>query len=178
VAIEVPRALVEFILLGPEDDRRQLQDSPILGDVWVAFAKNPGARLDLLISPHREHSAGTVASELVQCRIKDAHVAYLQGIVAAKLTFDEVLHYIIPMTTWWTEKRIAGGIESYIKAPGTMVGDIEAILEAAHNWISGKPGSAMRDLETRKRYIALAGLILWAQRQKATARSKRASPAS
>ena len=38
-SLEVPRALVEFILLGPEDDRRQLQDSPILGDVWLEFGR-------------------------------------------------------------------------------------------------------------------------------------------
>ena len=38
MAIEIPSSLVDFILLGPSDDRRQLQDSPILGDVWVAFA--------------------------------------------------------------------------------------------------------------------------------------------
>ena len=50
MAIEIPRTLVEFILLGPEDDRRQLQDSPILGDVWVAFAEKPHERQDLLIT--------------------------------------------------------------------------------------------------------------------------------
>ena len=35
MAIEIPRALIEYILLGSGDSRRQLQDSPILGDVWV-----------------------------------------------------------------------------------------------------------------------------------------------
>src|ERR1700704_5268285 len=66
MAIEIPRSLVEFIPLGPEDDRRQLQDSPILGDVWVEFAKNPGGRLELLITPFKESTAGTVARELRQ----------------------------------------------------------------------------------------------------------------
>ena len=62
--IKIPRSLVEFILLGPEDDRRQLQDSPILGDVWVEFAKNPAQRLELLITPYKETSAGAVARTL------------------------------------------------------------------------------------------------------------------
>ena len=35
MAIPIPSPLVEFILLGPLDDLLQLQDSPILGDVWV-----------------------------------------------------------------------------------------------------------------------------------------------
>ena len=65
MAIEVPRALVEFILLGPEDDRRQLQDSPILGDVWVEFAKRPGDRLELLITPYKDQPAGHVATIVV-----------------------------------------------------------------------------------------------------------------
>jgi hypothetical protein len=46
LTLELPRALVEFILLGPEGDRRQLQDSPILGDVWLEFGRKPGARLE------------------------------------------------------------------------------------------------------------------------------------
>src|ERR1700676_1494431 len=72
MAIEVPRAVVEFILLGPEDDRRHLQTSPILGDVWVEFAKKPSEELELLITPYKEHRAGTVAHELSECEeIKD-----------------------------------------------------------------------------------------------------------
>ena len=46
------RALVELVLLGPTNDRRQLQDSPVLGDVWVAYAVNPAAAIDLHITPH------------------------------------------------------------------------------------------------------------------------------
>ena len=52
---------VEFVLLGPTNDRRQLQDSPILGDVWIEFAKKPTMPMDLLITPDRERLAGPVA---------------------------------------------------------------------------------------------------------------------
>jgi len=164
MAIEVPRSLVEFILLGPEDDRRQLQDSPILGDVWVEFAKRPADRLELLITPYKENAAGTVASELADCdEIEDADIAYLQGIVAAKLSFEEVLRFVVPMTHWWNDRRIESAIESYISSPATMREDIGAILTAAGKWLRNESGAGMQDLETRKRYIALAGLILWAQ---------------
>jgi serine protease AprX len=54
MAIEIPRALVEHMLLGPPDDRRQLQDSPILGDVWIAFASRPDQAIDLLITPYKD----------------------------------------------------------------------------------------------------------------------------
>ena len=64
MAIPIPRPLVEFILLGPLDDRRQVQDSPILGDVWVEYGKNPNKALDLLIEPYRGQHAGAVAAAI------------------------------------------------------------------------------------------------------------------
>jgi serine protease AprX len=81
-------AFVEFILLGPAHDRRQLQDSPILGDVWVEFAKAPVELRELLITPHREHAAGAVASAIDE-RIPRAagepaaDIAPIHGIIAA-----------------------------------------------------------------------------------------------
>src|SRR4028118_1149981 len=64
MAISIPSPLVEFILLGPLDDRRQLQDSPILGDVWVEFGRQPDQPLDLLIAPYRGQHAGSVATAI------------------------------------------------------------------------------------------------------------------
>src|SRR3954470_16525966 len=102
------RELVDLILLGPTGDRRQLQDSPVLGDVWLSFARDPATRKDLLITPYRDHAAGPVAvaltnglRQLAQSRkmkkagmaayLKDISVAYLQGLVAARLSFEELL---------------------------------------------------------------------------------------
>jgi serine protease AprX len=171
MAIEVPRLLVEFILLGPEDDRRQLQDSPILGDVWVEFAKNPGDRLELLITPYKEQAAGTVAYELSEyADIGQGNIAYLQGIVAARLTFEEVLRFVVPMTSWWNDPRIAKAIEGYASNPESMVADIAEILADADKWLNKNSEISMQDVEARKRYITLAGLILWAQQQKRTSK--------
>src|SRR6476620_3107778 len=104
------RALVELVFLGPANDRRQLQDSPVLGDVWIAFAANPAQPMDLLITPHKERSAGPVAV-LIAKRIRElglgrepgqeADIAYLQGFVAARLFFHELISVIVPMTDWW-----------------------------------------------------------------------------
>jgi serine protease AprX len=57
MVIPIPRSFVEFILLGPTDDRRQLQGLPILGDVWIAFATTPDKPLELRITPSREQPA-------------------------------------------------------------------------------------------------------------------------
>jgi serine protease AprX len=170
--IAIPRSLVEFILLGPEDDRRQLQDSPILGDVWVEFATHPGDPLELLITPYREQAAGAVASQLAeygqsQDGIRDADVAYLQGIIAARLSFEEVLRFVVPMTQWWKDRRMKEAVERYAAVDGleAMVKDIRNLLEAAGDWQAKRSRTAMQDVEARKRYIALAGLILWAEDQ-------------
>ena len=79
--------IVERILLGAEEDKRQLQDSPILGDVWLAYAHDPGGLQDLLITPHRETTGPRLAKE-IRMRLLDkadrsavtARVAYLQGL--------------------------------------------------------------------------------------------------
>src|SRR6185312_424011 len=158
MAIPIPSKLVEFILLGPLDDRRQIQDSPILGDVWVEYGKKPAARLDLLIVPYRAEHPGVVAGKIDDAispasdkpaanqisttvvgntsgdenksgvenedtlngklpswdEINDSDgpaetednpkVAYLQGLVVARMKFEEVLTIVIPKTGWWLSK--------------------------------------------------------------------------
>jgi hypothetical protein len=168
MAIEIPRALVEFILLGPEDDRRQLQDSPILGDVWIEFARAPAEKVELLITPYREQAAGTLAHALAEnAGLEEAEIAYLQGIVAARLSLEELLRFVVPMTQWWQARNIAGAMSDYMAAPDAMAADIQALFDAARQWLKGRSSHAMQDVETRKRYIALAGLLLWARSEPA-----------
>jgi serine protease AprX len=170
------RALVEFVLLGPTNDRRQLQDSPILGDVWIAFATRPGAPQDLLISPYKTRSAGPVAA-LVAKRVREfkpktalsraanqaAHVAYLQGIVAARLFFREVLELVVPMTGWWKDRHVEEALSEYDTA--TVKARLNAILKwanARHPDDQDRLAREFATFATLDRYVALAGLILWA----------------
>ena len=105
-----------------------MQDSPILGDVWLEFGRKPGSRLDLLITPYKDRAAATLASvltgdlELVNGEPKEgpvpglpdrANIAFLQGIVAASLRFDEVLGYVVPMTSWWRDQRGAALLNEF-----------------------------------------------------------------
>ena len=175
--IPIPRTLVEFILLGPTDDRRQLQDSPILGDVWIAYAENPAEALDLLITPHKTLAAGHVAAKIARRIDRDgADVAYLQAIVAARLRFVEVLSVVVPMTEWWHEKRTQKMLESYGRDQDDQTGDAESstlngekieaaiarALEAARAWHAKQSSAAGQHTGPLDRYVALAGLILWA----------------
>jgi serine protease AprX len=182
--ISIPRALVEFILLGPTDDRRQLQDSPILGDVWIAFAENPAEPLDLLITPHRTQPAGAVAAQIAgRVGQEGTDVAYLQAIVAARLRFEDVLRVVVPMTEWWHEKRTQKILESYTRSQNEAGGNrsapmlnvrkieeaITRALEGARAWHAKQPSATGQHVGPLDRYVALASLILWA----ATATSQR-----
>ncbi len=173
--IPIPRALVEFILLGPTDDRRQLQDSPILGDVWIAFAENPAGALDLLITPHKTQPAGHVAAKIADSIDRDdTDIAYLQAILAARLDFEEVLSVVVPMTEWWHEKRTRKMLEKYgrdaddrtsgasILSAKKVEATIAKVLEAARAWQLKKNRVAVEDAGPLDRYVTLAALILWA----------------
>jgi serine protease AprX len=164
MALEIPRSLVEFILLGPEDDRRQLQDSPVLGDVWVAFAQEPGQPQELLITPHKDYTAGKVASLLAhQPELADAEVAFLQGVVAARLTFAQVLRFVLPVTYWWNYRHLGGTILKYVEDQA-FPAELGGLLNDVAAWRRRQRLSAsIRDIPSYKRYMALAALILWAE---------------
>lgn len=180
------RALVDLVLLGPTHDRRQLQDSPILGDVWLAFANKPAQPQDLLMSPYRTRPSGPVAA-LVSTRVQalrsgrhrtgtraygrasedDApHVAYLQGLVAARLYFREVLELIVPMTGWWNTRK------KQLLAYGADVATrdrLEERITAIVRWAKAKSSDeqdriarAFVSFTTLDRYVSLAGVMLWA----------------
>ena len=187
MAFQIDRKIVDFILLGPEDDRRQLQDSPILGDVWIEFAKQPGAQLDLLITPYKATPASKVATLLSERlgdsekpkkvgksgkRVKgvaapetNANVAYLQGIVAAKLSFEKVLRYVVPMTKWWTDKKNA--MSNVWEERDKLHDEVRRIFAAEAEWRESKDNAhTIQTIATHKRYITLAALILWASKSK------------
>lgn len=172
------RALVELVLLGPTNDRRQLQDSPVLGDVWIAFASDPAAAMDLLITPYREQPAGPVASMLAK-RIaalrlprkkgQEAQVAYLQGLVAARLFFEEVLRVIVPMTLWWREQKVQAALRTFTRK--RLSNTILAIIrwaQARNDDSRMKFAEAFADFSAVDRYVGLAGVILWAGQNRKT----------
>lgn len=174
------RELVDLVLLGPTGDRRQLQDSPVLGDVWLAFARDPKRRMDLLITPYHDHAAGPVAMALANALrqlaqsqqmtkralatyLKDISVAYLQGLVAARLSFEELLTIVGPRTFWWKDRDVQ---KSLLKSAAEQ--RLLLCLERLRKWARAKAGEEkekvakeLANLSAQDRYIALAGIILW-----------------
>ncbi|CAN5413495.1 hypothetical protein BH11PSE4_BH11PSE4_25210 [soil metagenome] len=187
----IPAELVEHLLLGPADDRRVLQDSPLLGDVWTAFAADPGNTQDVLITPHRTVTAALVASILPGAlkrrdseRLKEgypapdkggdekAKVAYLQGLVAARMTFDQVLRIVVPLTQWWHEPKVQDRIAALAEPDHR-----ERLCRLLRREIRKPGGPAVapdpENYTSLERYVALAGLIYWVGRLTRPANSAR-----
>ena len=179
MTILIPRTLAEYILLGPTGDRRQLQDSPVLGDVWIAFAGSTDAQ-ELLITPHKSKTAGTVAKWIDEEVWQDrkAHqptsrvgpeVAYLQGVVAARMYFDEVLRIIVPTTSWWSSPRVKDDVRVYsdaVKGRERIRRVLTIVQKMAAHWSESGGTRPSVMLSALDRYGALAGIILWASRTK------------
>ena len=167
-----------------------LQDSPLLGDVWTEYALDPGNVQDVLITPHRTATAASVASIIPEglklraaqreaetnpkpaSREKEApKVAYLQGLVGARLYFDEVLCILVPLTQWWRQPKVADRI--------VAVGENRERLAKLLRRDASKPGAVQFDTDnfsSLERYIALAGLIYWVSKLERPADCRRPPP--
>jgi serine protease AprX len=177
----IPTDLVQHILLGPANDRRVLQDSPILGDVWLAYAANPAGIQDLLITPVRNATAAAVAAEISSLLPKfprsgkraeqGARVAYLQGLIAARLYFNEVLNILVPMTRWWHQGNILDKLKVY--DPQVLENRLRRLLAPERFKQLQFPASTStvrfdpecENFSALDRYVTLAGFILWVGEQ-------------
>src|SRR5687767_6233583 len=107
--VKIDAKVIDALLLGVGGRRRELQDFPVLGDVWTAFAADPAGRLDLLVTPTWEKPTGEVARllatiEAAEGRTLEArNIAYLQGLVVAQLDLDELVGIALPATKWWDQ---------------------------------------------------------------------------
>src|ERR1044072_1141444 len=144
-------ALIEFIL-GPLNDL-QLQNSPVLGDVWVAYAVKPSDAIDLLITPHMTAPAGPVArviadrvSDLKLKRVtsEESKIAYFQGLFSAKLFFEELLRIIVPMTQWWNDPKIQKQLQAYVKG-NHLKETVQAIMKWAREETDDEPTQSTED---------------------------------
>jgi hypothetical protein len=121
------REFLSQVLFGDESERRFTQDSPIMPDVWYAYAdsSHKGEPLDLLLTPHMDVSAGQLheileKSLLTACGSKEERLAeagyslcYNQAVVAVKMDFRAMVRFLTPMTPWW-RKHVAGAIEELL----------------------------------------------------------------
>jgi len=112
--VHLSRDQMDELLFGPISGRRLTQDSPILPDVWLAYALEPPAdkqknpNKELLLTPHYGSTPGEVAvalrKSLGEKEAPAAKIAYNQTYVAAKLAFQQMVRHVLPMTAWWYDR--------------------------------------------------------------------------
>ena len=113
--------LMTWVLYGSPDGMQYTQDSPVLRDVWLSYARRKDEPLDVLVVPWGECPASKLAS-LLHKRVSEfrksmtndpvknrthADIADMPGVVAATLYFDEFCNVLLPTTLWWNWSRIA-----------------------------------------------------------------------
>jgi serine protease AprX len=187
--VHLTRAQVEDLLFGPISGRRLTQDSPILPDVWLAYAPivvegNPlqppkeekRETEQLLLTPHFGSTPGEVAvrlRELMGTEASPAKIAYNQTYVAAKLTFKQLVQHVLPMTAWWYDRVLLGlaqlGKSSVEVNLGSVLADMEDSLVADLTKYSEREGKAPQAIATPPDLlwmIRLVGSIWWALESK------------
>ncbi|HKR25604.1 MAG TPA: S8 family serine peptidase [Allosphingosinicella sp.] len=106
--VAISTDVVNRLLYGHGDRQRYTQETPILPEVWQNYAKSPAEPQDLLITPLESSSAVALLRSLLEPEPGDdkqalrarAHFAPLQSFLAARLTFRELIRYLLPRTEW------------------------------------------------------------------------------
>lgn len=131
--VSIHQDLLLHILYGSPDGRRFTQDTPVLPEVWLQFARDIGKPVSGLIVPRYNHQAHHVAEELHQ-RIKSfrasrksivvedrngANIADMPGLICLKCHFDEVVNVVLPLTRWW----VTEGMEALVELREEKIAD-------------------------------------------------------
>jgi serine protease AprX len=92
-------------------ESRFTQDSPVLPDVWIAYSQAPEKPIDLLLTPFAGKTAAMLAAT-VTTNLRDragiepdaAEVAYNEAYAVARVTFEELLTVVLPLSPWWHDR--------------------------------------------------------------------------
>jgi hypothetical protein len=98
---------------------------------------------------------------------KSAKVARLQALIAAKLTFRELLQVVVPMTVWWKDRQIKqellrASANERLRATIPMILAFTKLRD--DDDAEAPPFKYFTQLGALDRYVALAGVILWASK--------------
>jgi serine protease AprX len=152
--MKLDRTAVIQLIYGEGPVQRFTQDSPILPDVWIAFAEDPSKPQDLLLTPHQSSTAQSLppgkVSEELQKRLeadwkeerwertdkgKQRDTAYNQTTVAVRLWFDQLVRVVIPMSAWWQTRVMSEELYRYLPDASDKDDDEELIHRVAR-WLS------------------------------------------
>jgi serine protease AprX len=167
MAVEIPRALIEYILLGRGDTRRYIQDSPILADVWAKYALRPSEPVDLLIMSHMDSTANQLAAEINSAIQRpagaehDPDIAAVQSLVAARLYFGEVLTILVPLTSWWQDPDSQEEFTAFESATSPKLTEmVRSVTQLLESWLVSPDTAAIENTRSPvERFVALCTLV-------------------
>lgn len=116
------KPILNELLFGSGASQRYTQDSPVLPDVWAAYAGSMGKGVDLLLIPHTRAHPGdllkSIRGELPRFDISldSSRLAYNQSSVVVDLSLWQMVHILLPTTAWW-ERYIQPAIERHKDEP-------------------------------------------------------------
>ena len=175
------RDQIEELFYGkPEHQRRFTQDFPILPDVWIEYGQAPAKRVEVLLTPHNESDAPTMARALRERLEADggasrgrgkkrakpkppgadasgdtgrARVLFNESVVLASLTFRELLRDALPLTNWW--KRVVAPL-----GPAWTRENIERVASTLDTRARGRtPPATGGDRKLFQKLIRVVGSI-------------------
>ncbi len=162
---------LEFRNLGPwifgtEQLKRFTQDSPIMPDVWLQYGRDPGDGIDLLLEPHAE----STTAELAQAVLHADHsatdpapleLAYNGSHVAVRLTFEELLRSVLPLSEWWQQHLWPPGTGSVADVLAERREEIVAGLKEPMREQGRRPVDAQELSGALVWFVGLSGRIAW-----------------
>lgn len=193
---------LERWLFGAGPGQRRVQDSPILPDVWLVYGVDPeelesepdtevalvrdaGAQprrrrappdtADLLLAPHSDWTSRELARAVHNSVGRSrglTRLAFNDVYVACELSFEEVIHDLLPLTPFWSRLW-----------PGRR-GTVDELLrgrrpEVAAHYRSGAPRQQGRQPPDSKDIpgnliwlVGLVGRIAWERRRPARGRAR------
>jgi serine protease AprX len=132
----IPPFVVDWFLLGKthrDAIERYTTDGGIVSDVWLGFAKNIEASQRVLLTPKEGTTASRLGYTLHRAIRAFRHtlkrgkpgVSALENYISATIFLDELLGVVLPMSTWWQDKKL-----SSLRRKAARSGEIlEEILE-------------------------------------------------
>ena len=90
--------------------QRFTQDTPVTPDVWLLFATSePDTAHEVLFAPHRDSTLEKLVRELRISLsgvggLRAPVVIYNQSHAMAKVTFQQLIQAILPLSVWWTKE--------------------------------------------------------------------------
>jgi hypothetical protein len=114
--MQIKRAWLEELIFSGEAPRRFTQDSPVLPDVWLAYAEaDKDCTKDLLITPYRDVPPERIVKSIRDwIRLDDQggegayDIAHNEAVVAVRLTFAQLIKVTLALSPWWRQNAVFG----------------------------------------------------------------------